>query len=48
MSQTLSERGVHAPVVKDLESCTGCRLCEIYCPDFAIAVVRGDELGCND
>jgi 2-oxoglutarate ferredoxin oxidoreductase subunit delta len=24
--------------VKDLEKCTGCRLCELRCPDFAIHV----------
>ncbi len=30
------------PVVKDLEKCNGCRLCEIRCPDFAV-VVHKDE-----
>jgi 2-oxoglutarate ferredoxin oxidoreductase subunit delta len=25
-------------VVKDIESCTGCMLCELLCPDFAIEV----------
>lgn len=32
------------PVVVDLESCTGCRLCELRCPDFAIDVEAGDEV----
>ena len=27
-----------APVVKDAERCTGCRWCELHCPDFAICV----------
>ncbi len=42
-SKKLSKRGVYYPIVVDLESCSGCRLCEIYCCDFAIAVERGDE-----
>jgi 2-oxoglutarate ferredoxin oxidoreductase subunit delta len=25
-------------VVKNIEACTGCMLCEVQCPDFAIAV----------
>lgn len=27
-------------VVKDLERCTFCQLCELLCPDFAIVVHR--------
>ncbi len=27
-----------APVVKDAARCTGCRWCELHCPDFAICV----------
>ncbi len=27
-----------APVVKDATRCTGCRWCELHCPDFAICV----------
>ena len=26
------------PVVKDAKRCTGCRWCELHCPDFAICV----------
>jgi len=26
------------PYVKDVERCTGCQLCELRCPDFAINV----------
>ena len=43
MSPGLSRRGVHPPAVKALEKCTGCRSCEISCPDFAIAVEEGDD-----
>jgi 2-oxoglutarate ferredoxin oxidoreductase subunit delta len=32
----LDEHG--APVVKDAKRCTGCRWCELHCPDFAICV----------
>ncbi len=27
-----------APVVEASEKCTGCRWCELHCPDFAICV----------
>jgi 2-oxoglutarate ferredoxin oxidoreductase subunit delta len=26
------------PVVKDPDACTGCRFCELHCPDFAISI----------
>ena len=32
----LDENG--APVIKDPKRCTGCRWCELHCPDFAICV----------
>jgi 2-oxoglutarate ferredoxin oxidoreductase subunit delta len=32
----LDEHG--APVVKDAKRCTGCRWCELHCPDFAICI----------
>lgn len=32
------------PEVVDLEACTGCRLCELKCPDFAINVEAEDEV----
>ncbi len=35
------------PVVKDIEKCTGCKWCEIRCPDFAI-VVHKDEKDCAE
>ncbi len=32
----LDESG--APVVKDAKRCSGCRWCELHCPDFAICI----------
>lgn len=26
------------PYIKDMDSCIGCRFCEIHCPDFAITI----------
>jgi len=31
------------PEVKDIDLCTGCLLCEMHCPDFAITVKRREE-----
>ncbi len=30
-------------VIKDIEACTGCLLCELQCPDFAISVTVPDK-----
>jgi 2-oxoglutarate ferredoxin oxidoreductase subunit delta len=36
--QCLSEDAEGNPVVDHAERCTGCRWCELHCPDFAICV----------
>ncbi|MFA4903384.1 MAG: 4Fe-4S dicluster domain-containing protein [Desulfobaccales bacterium] len=36
--QCLSLDADGAPVVDRAERCTGCRWCELHCPDFAICV----------
>ncbi|MFZ5449269.1 MAG: 4Fe-4S dicluster domain-containing protein [Thermodesulfobacteriota bacterium] len=36
--QCLSLDAEGAPVVDHAERCTGCRWCELHCPDFAICV----------
>ncbi len=36
----LNQRGIYPPNVLDLDACTGCRLCELYCGNFAIAVTK--------
>ena len=35
------ESNLGRPVVKDLAKCTGCRNCELWCPDFAIDIEEG-------
>jgi 2-oxoglutarate ferredoxin oxidoreductase subunit delta len=37
-SEKISKRGFHFPVVKAIARCTGCRICQNICPDFAIYV----------
>ncbi len=34
----LNKKGIYSPVVHDADSCTGCKLCELYCGNFSIAV----------
>ncbi len=43
LSSELSPSGYRNPV--QVSKCVGCRTCELYCPDFAIAVVCSDEEG---
>ena len=35
-SEEFSEQGYHFPRLKNPGGCTGCDLCGLYCPDFAI------------
>ncbi len=37
-SDEVNSRGFHPPKVVKENNCTGCRLCELLCPDFAIAI----------
>ncbi len=41
--QILEEDEASYPVVKNPEKCTGCKWCEIRCPDFAIVVYTDEE-----
>jgi 2-oxoglutarate ferredoxin oxidoreductase subunit delta len=36
MSEDYNAKGYHTPEVVAADKCTGCDLCGLYCPDFAI------------
>ena len=38
-SDTLNRRGVRPPQLKENNNCNYCRLCELICPDLALAVI---------
>ena len=35
-SKEFNPKGYHFPILSAPEACTGCDLCGLYCPDFAI------------
>jgi 2-oxoglutarate ferredoxin oxidoreductase subunit delta len=37
-SGRLTDRGVYPPAAVDIERCTACKLCMMYCPDLAIVI----------
>ncbi len=37
-SEEINEYGLFYPYIINLDNCIVCRLCELYCPDFAIDV----------
>ncbi len=43
LKEDLSENGIHTATAVGEEKCTVCHLCELYCPDFAIAVTEEGE-----
>lgn len=38
ISDTRNRRGILLPTAKNIENCISCKLCEVFCPDFAIEV----------
>jgi 2-oxoglutarate ferredoxin oxidoreductase subunit delta len=40
LSEGFNPHGYHPPELRNPEGCTGCDLCGLYCPDFAIFGVR--------
>jgi len=43
-SQSISRRGYYIPLVLRQNDCTGCRLCELLCPDLAIVITESKSL----
>ena len=37
-SDKINAKNFHPPELKSPENCTGCRTCELLCPDFAIFI----------
>jgi len=42
-SQGINVKGYVTPVEKDMNQCKICGLCELMCPDFAIAIEQVGE-----
>ena len=42
-SKELSPKGIYLPEVTAPEKCTECRLCELYCGQFAVAVAEEEK-----
>lgn len=43
VAKDFNKKGYHPPVVKDALACSNCKLCEYYCPEFAIYTPAGGE-----
>ncbi len=45
LSSAFNSKGYHPPHVVAPEKCSGCDLCGMYCPDFAIFGFKQGEAG---
>lgn len=45
ISNEVNTLGYYLPTVTDDSKCTNCSQCELYCPDFAIFIVKEEEGG---
>jgi len=43
-SDKLNRKGIRPPKLKEKNECNFCRLCELICPDLALAVVPDKEI----
>ena len=43
VSKELNQKGVYVPYVAELDACTACGICELYCGAFAIAVEQKEK-----
>jgi len=43
ISEERNWRGVKKPYPARIDQCRACRLCEFYCPDFALQVIVDDK-----
>lgn len=44
LSKDFNSKGYHYPILARPGDCSGCDLCGLYCPDFAIFGVRFKDL----
>ena len=42
-SDKLNRKGYYLPIVANVLECTGCRLCELLCPELAIVIAEKRE-----
>jgi len=42
-AEKINAKGYILPEEDDMSRCTGCGLCEVMCPDFAIAIETEDQ-----
>ena len=38
VKQIIKMSDIGEPYIDEMDKCTGCRFCEIHCPDFAITI----------
>ncbi len=44
ISETYNAKGYHPPMLVNEERCVRCGLCEMICPEFAVYVLRGEDM----